>query len=263
MIANSVIFGRKYIPSFPIQSEYQAILDKATSLGYDLPNSNQQNLDNNVIYYLKQEGIWSKLDLLYMFERYSSEKDFAKINWIDPDKYLLTSPSMPSFSHNIGFTSDGTSYINTNYTPSTNSVNAVLNDICSFHKGSGSVNPMSVYGTRNSSANNFWQSAGLCYMSTSTSEGAVSSLSRTHSFNVKNGTNQKNYNNGILNATASKTSSTLSTFPLLLFALNNGGNVINISSTGFSLHYFGLGASAIESKQLELFRILNHTFYLY
>lgn len=254
------IFGQKAKKFFPMQAEYQAVLNQATALGFTLPDAEQQRLDNNVVYYLKREGIWSELDLLYVFQRNSFQSDFAKLNWINPSSFKLESPTPNTFTNNIGFSSGAGQYLNTGYIPSIHGIKAKLNDACYFYKATGTGTYTSVYGTRNSSGNNLWKSGAAMYFNYSTGTGALTTALTGHVFDVKNGTTQKGYNNGSLVATATKVSSSLSTVPLLLFALNNGGSVINITPAGYSKHYFGCGSSAIETRQLELWKILNNLY---
>jgi hypothetical protein len=44
------------------ETEYQAVLDYATTQTYTLPTISQRNQQNLLLYNLKQDGIWNKLD---------------------------------------------------------------------------------------------------------------------------------------------------------------------------------------------------------
>lgn len=260
--ANLSIFGSSYGVTRPLQPEYEAILSKALALGYAIPDTEQQRLDNNVIFYLKQVGIWNELDLLYMFKRGVSQANFARLNWKNPNAFQLTSPSPNVFVDNVGFIGGIGTYMNTNYTPTVNGVKALVNNTSYFYKATGSANPLSVYGTRNGSANNLWKTATTSYLNTSTAVGGLN-VPNVHGsiLEIKSGVNQKSYFNGALAASGSYTSSTLSSFPLVLFALNNGGAIQNITTAeNFRLEYFGNGSAVLEAKQLELYKILNHIF---
>src|SRR5262245_5157438 len=76
-------------------------------------------LINRVIVTLREQGIWVKLDCLYLFAAYDSAS--ALINWKNPgtfDASYLATP--PTFSANQGFTSTGgvnNTSINTNFNP--------------------------------------------------------------------------------------------------------------------------------------------------
>jgi len=104
-------------------SDYQAVLDYATTQAYTLPSSGQQTLQNQLVLDLKSAGIWSKLDLLYVFAT-DGDSDFASINFLDPNNYEITEVNSPTFTTNVGFTGDGTSaLLYTNFDPSTDRVN--------------------------------------------------------------------------------------------------------------------------------------------
>lgn len=101
----------------PLETEYQAILDRAIALGYTLPSYSQQILQNDLLKAMKSSGVWDKLDVFYNFANDGSE-GFATINWKNPSLYLATAPNGITFTENIGFTGGGTSFINTNFRPS-------------------------------------------------------------------------------------------------------------------------------------------------
>ena len=105
--------------------DYQAILDYATTQGYTLPSAGQQTLQNQLVVDLKAGGIWSKLDTFAVFAT-NGNSNFALIDWKRLSQY--TAVNSPTFSSNGGFTGNGTSsYINTNFNPSTSGVNFTLN----------------------------------------------------------------------------------------------------------------------------------------
>jgi hypothetical protein len=108
--------------------DYQAILTKATALGYTLPSAGQQTKQNQLILDLKAAGVWTMLDVLYMFAT-DGNNSFATLNWKNPNSNQCTLVNTPTFTTNQGFTGNGTSsYINTNYNPSTfSSPNYLLN----------------------------------------------------------------------------------------------------------------------------------------
>jgi len=109
--------GDTNIVGFAFDSDYQAILDRATALGYDLPTLEQQNLQNTLLINMKADGVWAKLDVFYNFANNGS-LGFGTINWKNPSLYLATAPNGITFTKNIGITGGGTSFINTNFRPS-------------------------------------------------------------------------------------------------------------------------------------------------
>ena len=96
-------------------SDYQAVLDFATSEGDTLPSANQQILQNNLLRALKTFGIWNKLDSFAMFAT-DGDVGFSLICWKRLVK--MTAVNSPTFTANEGFTGNGTSSrINTGFTP--------------------------------------------------------------------------------------------------------------------------------------------------
>jgi hypothetical protein len=111
-------------------SDYQAILDYATTQGYTLPSAGQQALQNQLVVDLKDAGVWSKLDTFAVFAT-DGDSDFALIDWKRLTQY--TAVNSPTFTSNGGFTGNGTSsYIDTNYNPSIGTNNYILNDAGRF-----------------------------------------------------------------------------------------------------------------------------------
>jgi hypothetical protein len=109
-------------------TDYQAVLDYATTQGYTLPSAGQQTLQNQLVVDLKAGGIWSKLDTFGVFAT-DGDSDFALIDWIRLSDY--TAVNSPTFTTDEGFQGDGvSSYIDTNFNPSTSGVNYTLNDAC-------------------------------------------------------------------------------------------------------------------------------------
>ena len=96
------------------ETEYQAILDRATALGYLLPNYSQQILQNDLLKAMKSSGVWDKLDVFYNFANDGSE-GFATINWKNPSLYLASPTNGPGWVENVGFTGIGAGYIDTNF----------------------------------------------------------------------------------------------------------------------------------------------------
>lgn len=99
------------------ETEYQAVLDRGTALGYTLPSYNQQILQNNLLKAMKSSGVWAKLDVFYNFANNGSV-GFGMINWKTPNANLATTPNGITFTQNIGVTGGGTAHVNTGFSPS-------------------------------------------------------------------------------------------------------------------------------------------------
>lgn len=121
---------------------YRAILERARALGYTLPTPAQQTLQNNLVVWLVNKGIWPKLDLFFVLATNGSA-DFSRLNWINPLLYELTAVNSPAFASNQGWTGNATdSYLDTGWIPSVNGVNYTLNDAsfgCKINSGSASA----------------------------------------------------------------------------------------------------------------------------
>jgi len=111
-------------------ADYQAVLDYATTQEYTLPSASQQILQNQLVLDLKSGGIWSKLDSFAVFAT-DGDSDFALIDWIRLTD--MTAVNSPTFTTDSGFNGDGaSSYIDTNFTISTDATNYTQNNASTF-----------------------------------------------------------------------------------------------------------------------------------
>jgi len=98
-------------------SEYQAILARATALGYALPSAGVQVLQNTLVKDLVDGGVWAKLDHLKIYA--GSNSDFSLINWITPANFLSTKVNSPTYGYAYGFKGNDTNaHLQTGFTPS-------------------------------------------------------------------------------------------------------------------------------------------------
>lgn len=113
-------------------AEYQAVLDKGTSLGASLPSSSRQSVENSALQIILDEpGLWDKV-VLFLNYQTDGDSAFATINWKDPDSFQATLVNSPAFTASQGFRSNGTtSYIDHNFTLA--EVNQ--ESVCYFGKG--------------------------------------------------------------------------------------------------------------------------------
>jgi hypothetical protein len=108
------------------EAEYKSILDYAITNSYTLPSTAQRLKQNTLLSSLKTAGVWNKLDTFANFATDGSS-NFALIDWKRVS--LLTAVNSPTFTTNEGFMGNGTSsYIDTNFNPSTQSTNYVTNN---------------------------------------------------------------------------------------------------------------------------------------
>lgn len=131
-------FARNLVQGIDFEPEYQDVLDYASLQGYTLPSSPINIRNNNRVKYLKSEGIWDELDLLYIFDQESGRDDFAKINYKSPSNYYLTAApdfSEPTFTPNSGFKGGTGLGFNTGWNASLHAINFINNDASVFFKG--------------------------------------------------------------------------------------------------------------------------------
>lgn len=108
-------YGGGLIPSQGVSYDPDAIalFDRFTIK----PNDARKVRINNLITTLKDLGVWSKLDALWIFTNIGDQPSLQ--NWI-ADQYNATAVGSPVFTVDRGFQTNGTSsYIETNFNPST------------------------------------------------------------------------------------------------------------------------------------------------
>ena len=103
-------------------TEYQAVINKATALGYTKPSVAQQGKQDTLMRDLIAIGALDTLDVIYIFANDGSA-EFATINWINPDT-LAGVINAPTWTSNEGYQGNASNaYINLKLTPSDSSVN--------------------------------------------------------------------------------------------------------------------------------------------
>jgi hypothetical protein len=135
-------------------ADYQAVLNRATTLGYTLPSASQRIKQNTLLLALKAGGVWTKLDILYIFAN-DGGSDFATLNWKSPLSNQATLINTPTFTNNQGFTGNGTSsFINTNFNPATQGVNYTRLDASRYYYQFGTATSITIDGIVTDSAYN-------------------------------------------------------------------------------------------------------------
>jgi len=120
--------GLTDIVGFAYEDEYQAILDRATTLGYTLPSDAVKLKQNTLLTSMKADGVWAKLDVFYVFAQ-DGGAGFGTLNWKNPNANQSTLVNAPTFVSNGGLMGNGSSsYIDTNFNPLTQGVNYILNN---------------------------------------------------------------------------------------------------------------------------------------
>lgn len=122
--------GDTNIVGFAYDTDYQAILDKAISEGFTLPNDDEKLKQNQLVIDLKAAGAWAKADHILVLAT-NSNQSFARIDWRNPT-HLATLVNAPTFVTKKGFQGGGTSYIDTNFNPFTEGVKYTQNNASRF-----------------------------------------------------------------------------------------------------------------------------------
>lgn len=92
-------------------ADYQAILDRGTTLTYSLPTSPTQDLGNQFILDMKAAGLWVK-SIAGKIYATDGDSDFATLDWVTPASQQATKVNSPTHSID-GFNGNGTTiYIN-------------------------------------------------------------------------------------------------------------------------------------------------------
>lgn len=95
------------------------------------PGGARKNLIDRTIKSLRAAGVWDKLDILYLLAAHDEQA--ARQNWKNPGTFTLTAVNAPTFTADQGTAGDGaTSYLETNYNPSTQGVGFTRNDASIF-----------------------------------------------------------------------------------------------------------------------------------
>jgi hypothetical protein len=233
-------------------TDYQAVLDFATSEGITLPSANQQILQNNVVLSLKDKGLWNKKDAFGLFAT-DGNVDFALICWKRLIK--MTAFNSPSFTTNAGFTGNGTSsYIDTKFKSATDGVNFLLDD-AGYSVNVGTTTPSGDIILGNSVGNQ----GGVRLRQKSNADSELNSSSFPTSVKFENGGNLHidrisstqvvlKSEDGIANETSNST--TLTSNPALIFRLGGGYGNGNIKA-------FSARSSLTDQEKNDYNTIIN------
>jgi hypothetical protein len=250
--------GETLLSGSGFDSDYQAVLDFATSEGYTLPSENQQILQNQLVLDLKSNGIWSNLDAFGVLAT-DGDSDFALIDWVR--LITMTANSSPTFQTNLGYTGNGTSSFidtlfsvsdGTNYQLSDSSFGVYYNNVLTrtdnriamgFRDGANN----------NSNAISPWETNQIVSGINNDSGFDIPSYTRKNAYFMasrKNNTNYDIYVDGdfIENLSRSETSS-VSTKNFYLLGYNRAGNAASFSDDQILAFHFG---SSLDGKEVIL-----------
>ena len=122
LLRRSLLYGQ-----IAIDPLYQAVLDYATANSIPLPDATLRAKQNAYAVALRSAGLLDKWDVKYVFACH--DRDFAKINWMNPGTYNCTENGTLVFTANVGFRSNGsTGYLNSGWRPILDGSLYTLND---------------------------------------------------------------------------------------------------------------------------------------
>jgi hypothetical protein len=122
--ANGTPFYLQTLGLSGFSAQYQAVYDSFTTP----PSESVALAQNTMVQSLVDSGVWTKLDIFYLFAQESNGASEALLNWISPGVYNATAVSSPLWTSLEGYTGDGIAdFINSNWNPSTDATNYAQN----------------------------------------------------------------------------------------------------------------------------------------
>jgi len=251
ILASHGIIGSSIVQFVP-DSDYQAVLDYATTQGYTLPSVSQQVLQNQLIVDLKAGGVWSRLESFGVFATDGSE-DFASIDWKRLSQY--TRVNTPGFTTNQGFKGDGVSkYINFNYVwgSSISSSNASMGQ----YYYSGTITANEIMGSRISFTDSMsiLRPTSFRFFCNDVSLGFTPLLGID--IHVRNGANSGFVRNGSTNYTVSslvnQNKNTLSNYGLTAINTNGSAQFFGLTNEiPISMSFFGQSLTTTQAASFD------------
>jgi len=237
----------------------QALLDQATTDGYTAASGSVLTALDNLIIALKADGIWTKVDILYVMAT-NGDVDFATYNLKDPTTFKLTNNGA-TFTSLEGFTGDGVNdYLNTGWQPSVDASqftqNAASFGVYQRTNTAGDLDVMmssnqtvanrrTIYADWNRVSNPDYK---YCTGSSATSSDSNVSNVGLNFINRANSTQIAVYTDGTLFETISSTStSSFSAVDTTILASNNNGAISRHSVNQCSMAFIGGDLSAEAS----------------
>lgn len=250
-ITNTVVGGVTF------ETEYQTYLDRLAILGYTKPSSGQQVKGNQLVASLKLAGIWTGLDVFYVFA-IDGDSDAATVNWKSPSNFQCSKVSAPTFTSNQGYSGNGTSsYLNTGFAPSAGT-ELTQND-CSF---GGYINTTSASNTAIEFGSYHTANVQSFYTQTMTLSGNASyrinqssttSLTNSGSlgfFHYKRTASNTTalYKDGSSLGTGAVASAARNAFSIYIGAVNAAGTAANFSNRQVGCYFAGASLTGLESS---------------
>jgi hypothetical protein len=225
-------------------------------------SSARKVLINNLIVGLKADGVWTKLDRLWIL---AAENEASALTDLVGDT-LATAVSSPTFTADQGYAGDGvTSYIDTNFNPSTQGVNYLLDSASAFawDLTSRAADQKQIFGSANG-ANRIGIyprfTGDVCYCRINDDAGSLSNASSQGFFlgNRSSSTARQLYKDGSSVGTyGSEASTGISNLNFYICGINNNGLPETLSTD--TIGVVGLGGSLNGTEATAVYNRI-HTY---
>lgn len=233
-------------------SELNALVARATALGYTLPNSTKLTVLDTFIKQLKADGILSLLDELKIYKYNDATlQNFSTLNIINPSTYQSAVVGVNMTYGVNGWLGGAASALSTNFIPSTNGVNYTLNNAgygCYVYNDA--INANACMGTVGSTGggSRTWMFVRVTATTfnvnvnsiTTMSTGANNSSIGLHCANRISSSVQNYYIDGaVKQSQAGAASGSLSDRAMYVCGYNNNGSTVADTTQGISMNYHG------------------------
>lgn len=261
-----ILFGkRRAAAGYSYTNAEAATLVAAMS---SAPDDTRKGQIDTCIGAIKTAGAWTKLDCLWLWAGHDSQAGL--LDW----KRLsdATAVNSPTFTTDRGFTGDGsTSYINTNFTPSTDGVNYTLNSACmgaylnagtdTAVSGPNSIGAASGGGTINARVEP-WRSStpgstvrARVNDGTATTVGTVATRFGLTAVNRSGASAVQIYRNGASIGTSTAASSNVPSIDVYALGFNNGGALGGANDNRIAAAF--VGGSLTSTEHADLFTAIE------
>jgi hypothetical protein len=250
-----MLVGSLSVPSFSFANTEAAAYVAAMTTQ---PDDTRKGLIDTLVGDLKADGVWAKLDLLYMLASHDTAQA-SLLNMKAPAANTLVVNGTGTFTADRGYVSNGsTGYLNTGFNPSTAGGNFAQN---SAHMGvwsrsnilnSGQTD-IGVLSTNTSSINSRSSTGNAMrgQMNGAAANFGANSSSVGHFVISRTGSAQVDgYWNGAANGSSVAASVALINLSIFIAAMNSAGSAINNSSRQIAFAHVGAGLTATEVANL-------------
>ncbi len=237
--------GELLTPGYEYDADAQLYFNQLTFQ----PSPEFKSAINTLVLQLKADDNWSKLDRLWIHA--TEYRQHARVSLVNPISDQLIEEYSPTWTLKQGYTGDGTSsYIKTNYIPTTDGVNHTLNNnsagvysrtniqSSAIEMGTFSASAYSFYYNRIRDPSDLWRNAMYSDSDVSNSNANSTGLFMWTRTSASEG---DFFRNGTSVGTNIGTSGDLSTVELYLLALNGNGTASNFSNRQVALSFIGSG----------------------